>query len=81
MKKELQKILKGIGYVIGGILGVGYLAGCTEPKEHIRVYTCNQDDSDINKELDRLWEAYNDASHWWDRDEIMKKITKLEEKL
>ena len=84
MKKEIKnvsgKILKGIGYVIGGIVSIVYLC-CNEPKEYVSVYRSSSDNSDINKELDRLWRAYDGAFWSDDKEKILKRIEELQKKL
>lgn len=76
---RIRKIFKGIFEAIGSIFTVGYV--CGQDESDLEIEKEDDRNSAINKELERLWERYEDCWSSTEKEELLKHIKDLEDKL
>ena len=74
---KIKGFFVGMGKVIVGIFASGYV--CGSAKDFCEVDY--NDKSSIEKELERLWERYDNSFLYSTKQELMERIKELESKL
>ena len=72
--RNIKDILKGIGCFVSSIFCVGVAYGsCSNTKEE-------STKDNVDRELERLWDAYNSTCCWEDerREQLLEQIKELE---